>query len=97
MRNFQGNVQMSINEKTRSHLLPIWERILEHFMRMANKSRPHERDWRIFYEFIRYNRRKMSGVELEKRLVDGGFSAGRARNRMRIRCHSLVYSAANGR
>lgn len=69
---------MSIKERARSHLPPMWERILDYFMRTANKNRLHERDWRIFYEFISHNGRKMSGVDLQKRLIAGGFSANYA-------------------
>jgi hypothetical protein len=65
---------MADDAKTRPKSPPVWARILDHVISHANTSRLSERDWRIFYEFVRANRRKMSSVELERRLVAGGFT-----------------------
>jgi hypothetical protein len=66
---------MTAETKRRPRSPPIWERILDHFILTANKSRLHENDWRWFYKFVLRNRARMSSTDLESRLIEGGFSA----------------------
>lgn len=69
--------------KDRRNSPPLWSDILDHFIAHANKGRLGDTDWRLFYKFVRRNRAKISTVDLERRLIIGGFSAEYAREIVR--------------
>lgn len=50
------------------------DRILKHFFLTANTKTLHDRDWRLFNEFIRCNRYRISSSDLKHLLVERGFS-----------------------
>jgi hypothetical protein len=65
--------------KDRPKSSPLWSDILDHFIATANTSRLNDTDWRLFYEFVRRNKARISTVDLERRLINSGFSTEYAR------------------
>lgn len=81
----------TLNRK-KKELSPQSSKLFNRFALLANKSSLHPLDWERFYEFVRYNRQKLSEHYVRDALEKFGFSREKAIYIADIYAHLIEYN-----